>query len=149
MRAALALAGAAPGAVVPLRDIGEAQEIPQSFLAKILQALAREGLVVSRRGAQGGFALARAADEISLRDVVEAVDGPVSLNRCILAPDSCGRSGTCPVHRVWCQAQVRLMEVLGTVTLADLVRGHVPDGAGPAATVADAGGRRRLQAPSS
>lgn len=133
VRAALALAAAPPGSVLPLRDIGEAQEIPQSFLAKILQTLAREGLVVSRRGAQGGFTLARPAAAITLRDVIEAVDGPVSLNRCIVAPDACARSGTCPVHRVWCEAQERLMQVLGTVTLADLAGGRLPDGAVPPA----------------
>jgi Rrf2 family protein len=108
------------GHVAPLHDIGEAQDIPESFLAKILQSLVRSGLAVSRRGARGGFALARPADQITLRDVIEAVDGPISLNQCVLWPEDCERSDGCAAHQAWLRAQAQLMDVLGTVTLRSL-----------------------------
>jgi Rrf2 family protein len=108
------------GHVASLHEIGEAQDIPESFLAKILQSLVRSGLAVSQRGAHGGFALARPASEITMQDVIEAVDGPISLNHCVLSPEECGRSASCTVRRSWLRAQEQLMDVLGTVTLESL-----------------------------
>jgi Rrf2 family iron-sulfur cluster assembly transcriptional regulator len=121
LRAMTYLACHPEGHVVSLRDICEAQDIPETFLAKILQSLAHAGLAVSQRGAHGGFALARPASEISMRDIVEAVDGPIALNPCVLYPEDCSRSGECQVHRAWMQAQEQLMGVLDTVTLRSLV----------------------------
>lgn len=120
VRAMTYLARYPEGHVASLHDIGQAQDIPESFLAKILQSLVRGGLAVSQRGAHGGFALARPATEITLRDVIEAVDGPVSLNQCVLWPEDCERSGDCELHTVWVRAQAQLMDVLGTVTLRSL-----------------------------
>jgi len=108
------------GDISALRDIGAEQDIPESFLAKIFQNLVHAGLVVSQRGARGGFSLARPAAEITVRDVIEAVDGPISLNGCVLWPDDCRRSGDCRMHEVWVLAQERMMNVLDSVTLAEL-----------------------------
>ena len=108
------------GHVASLRDIGQAQDIPESFLAKILQSLVHAGLAVSQRGARGGFALARPAGQITMRDVIEAVDGPISVNLCTLDPEDCQRSGDCEVHKAWLRAQEQLMDVLGGVTLQSL-----------------------------
>jgi len=120
VRAMTYLAVFPSGHVASLHEIGEAQDIPESFLAKILQSLVRSGLAVSQRGAHGGFALARPASEITMQDVIEAVDGPISLNHCVLSPEECGRSASCTVHRSWLRAQEQLMDVLGTVTLESL-----------------------------
>jgi Rrf2 family transcriptional regulator, iron-sulfur cluster assembly transcription factor len=120
IRAMTYLAGFPEGHVVFVRDICEAQDIPESFLAKILQSLVRDGLAVSQRGARGGFGLARPATEISMRDIVEAVDGPVALNQCVLWPESCERSGDCAAHKAWVRAQEQMMAVLDTVTLSSL-----------------------------
>jgi Rrf2 family transcriptional regulator, iron-sulfur cluster assembly transcription factor len=125
IRAMTYLAGVPDGRIASLREIGRAQDVPESFVAKILQSLVHAGLVTSYRGARGGFALARPADAISLRAVVEAVDGPISLNTCVLSPDDCERSGRCRVHEVWVEAQERMMSVLDGVTLAAL-RADVP-----------------------
>jgi Rrf2 family protein len=108
------------GHVASLRDICEAQEIPESFLAKILQNMTHAGLALSHRGAHGGFALARPAADISMRHIVEAVDGPIALNPCVLCPEECDRSIDCEVHKAWVQAQDKLMDVLDTVTLSSL-----------------------------
>ncbi len=108
------------GHVASLRDICHARDIPETFLAKILQSLAHAGLATSQRGAHGGFALARPAAEISMRDIVEAVDGPIALNPCVLWPEDCCRSDECQVHLAWVQAQEQLMGVLDAVTLKSL-----------------------------
>jgi Rrf2 family transcriptional regulator, iron-sulfur cluster assembly transcription factor len=113
------------GRVASLREIGRAQDIPESFLAKILQSLVHAGLAASHRGAHGGFALERQASEISMRAVVEAVDGPIALNTCVLWPEGCDRSGDCHMHGVWVAAQERMMGVLDGVTLATLVAERV------------------------
>ena len=120
VRAMTYLARFPEGHVASLRDIGRAQEIPESFLAKILQSLVHAGLAVSQRGAHGGFALARPAGQITMRDVIEAVDGPISVNLCTLDPEDCQRSGNCEVHKAWLRAQEQLMDVLGGVTLSSL-----------------------------
>jgi len=120
VRAMTYLARFPEGHVASLRDIGQAQEIPESFLAKILQILVHAGLAVSQRGAHGGFALARPAEQITMRDVIEAVDGPISVNLCTLDPEECRRSGNCEVHKAWLRAQEQLMDVLGGVTLSSL-----------------------------
>ena len=120
IRAMSYLARFPDGHVASLHDIGQAQDIPESFLAKILQSLVHGGLAVSQRGAHGGFSLARPATEITMRDVIEAVDGPVALNQCVLWPEDCKRSGDCELHKAWMRAQAQLMDVLGTVTLRSL-----------------------------
>jgi Rrf2 family iron-sulfur cluster assembly transcriptional regulator len=120
VRAMTYLARFPEGHVASLHDIGQAQDIPQSFLAKILQSLVRSGLAVSQRGARGGFALARPAADITMREVIEAVDGPIALNQCVLWPEDCARSGDCQVHVAWMRAQSQLMDVLDSVTLSSL-----------------------------
>lgn len=109
------------GHVSSLRDVGREQDIPESFLAKIFQSLVRAGLVTSHRGAHGGFSLARSAGEITMREVIEAIDGPISLNACVLWPEDCRRSNHCAMHAVWLRAQERMMSALDEVTIADLV----------------------------
>lgn len=120
LRAMTYLARRPEGRVCSLHDICQAQEIPESFLAKILQSLAHAGLASSQRGAHGGFALARPAAEISMRDIVEAVDGPIALNPCVLWPNECSRSEECELHKAWMHAQQQLMDVLGTIKLSTL-----------------------------
>jgi len=120
IRAMTYLARRPVGDITPLHDVGAEQDIPESFLAKIFQSLVHADLVVSQRGAHGGFALARPPADITVREIVEAVDGPISLNGCVLWPEECERSGSCRMHQVWVLAQERMMEVLGRVTLAEL-----------------------------
>jgi len=121
------LAGVPEGHIASLHEIGHAQDIPESFLAKILQSLVHAGLAESRRGARGGFALARPARDISLRAVIEAVDGPIALNTCVLFADDCERSTRCSIHESWVEAQERMMSVLDSVSL-ETVRADVYTG---------------------
>jgi Rrf2 family transcriptional regulator, iron-sulfur cluster assembly transcription factor len=126
VRAMTYLARYPEGHVASLHEIGEAQDIPESFLAKILQSLVRAGLTMSQRGAHGGFSLARPASEITMQQVIEAVDGPISVNHCVLSPDDCARSASCTVHAAWLRAQDQLMDVLGSITLESLAPTPTP-----------------------
>ncbi len=91
-------------------EIARQQSIPAPFLAKIVARLAAAGIVATQRGVNGGIRLTRPANEITLLDVVEAIDGPLTLNRCGHRPDECPRSGSCAVHPAWLAicANVRL-----------------------------------------
>lgn len=105
-----------------ISEIARASEVPRSFLAKILQRLARAGIVRSHRGAGGGFELVRNAGELSLRDVVEIMQGPVALNTCAVDQDRCPRSGICVVHPVWVRAGADVGKLLGKYTFQRLLR---------------------------
>ncbi|MBI5469158.1 MAG: Rrf2 family transcriptional regulator [Deltaproteobacteria bacterium] len=122
VRAVVFLASQPEGKVSLINEISEVQEVPKSYLSKIMQHLTRAGLVKSRRGARGGFTLARPAGSITLREAIEAVEGPIFLNVCLIKKGECHRDDLCPVHPVWKEAQKKLMEVLDGKTLADLVR---------------------------
>lgn len=111
IRCILYLAGSGEG-LTSVKEVAGAMDIPQSFLAKILQKLLKSGLVKSVRGAGGGFRLSRAPEEISLYDVVQAIDGTVSMNKCVDAPDSCELNADCPVHPIWVDVSHDLEEVL-------------------------------------
>ena len=126
IRAMTYLAHRPVGEISSLRDVGAEQDIPESFLAKIFQSLVHAGLVASQRGAHGGFSLARPPAGITVREVVEAVDGPIALNGCVLWPEDCRRSGDCRMHEVWLLAQERMMDVLEEVTLAELAPAPSP-----------------------
>jgi Rrf2 family protein len=122
VRAVLFLASRTPGRPVLITEISESQEVPKSYLSKIMQQLVHSGLVRSRRGINGGFTLARPAESITLKETIEAVEGPIHLNVCLIRKGECHRDDFCPVHPVWQEAQRRLSEVLDGKTMADLVR---------------------------
>jgi Rrf2 family protein len=101
-----------PGEINMIDVIAREMQIPKSFLAKILQKLARASLVKSFRGVKGGFQLARLPEEISLLDVMEAIEGEVSMNVCALDQTLCGRSKTCPVHPIWVEIRKDFRKIL-------------------------------------
>jgi Rrf2 family protein len=121
LRAMLFLARLEPGEKEATSKIAEEQEIPPSFLAKIISQLHIAGLINTSRGARGGVSLARAPKEISLLDVVEAIDGPITLNECVGDPDVCAFGDNCPIHEVWCKAQAELVKKLRESTFDQLI----------------------------
>jgi Rrf2 family protein len=103
-----------------LSEIAAAVDVPPTFLAKIFQQFSKIGLVKSYRGTGGGFILGRTADKITLLEVVEAVEGPIIPNRCVVNKGDCPRDATCNVHPVWVDVQSQVRVILGKVTLQEL-----------------------------
>lgn len=120
MRAMAFLAGTG-GAPVETVRIAREIEVPPVYLRKVFQALARSGLVKTSAGAGGGVALLAVPGEVSLRQIIEAVEGPITLSDCIEHPATCCRSGRCKVHANLADVQKRLKEEFESRTLADLV----------------------------
>lgn len=125
VRAAVELA-AAGGAARKVSELATAQDIPPRFLENILLALRRAGIVQSRRGAEGGFRLSRPAEEITVANVLRAVEGPIA-NVQGVAPDQVLYTGSAAALRdVWVAVRASLRSVLEQVTLADIARGSLP-----------------------
>ena len=95
--------------------------VPRRLLARILAKLAREGLVESDQGRGGGSRLAQPATEITLREAVEAVEGPFGVTRCIMEDRACGEGAPCPLHDAWEEGQQAILQYLGTQTLEDFL----------------------------
>lgn len=120
IRILLELARRGGGAPLSVRVIAAAQEVPYAFARSIQGDLVAAGLVLSKRGAAGGIVLARRAAEISLLEVVEAIQGRVSVSVCSKDPGWCSRMGGCSVHRVWCEADRLVSAHLASQDLASL-----------------------------
>jgi Rrf2 family protein len=116
------LASQLPGRVVLVREIARAMDVPPLFLAKIFQQFTKLGLVKSFRGSGGGFLLGRPPEEITLCEIVEAVEGPIMPNRCVLSNGACSREKGCTVHPVWKKVEKSVIDILSGVTLKDLTR---------------------------
>ena len=122
VRCVLYLSSQGQGVVCNRKKIAEAMDIPDPFLGKIAQQLARAGLIEIVQGSKGGLRLVASPEAISLLEVVEAVIGEIFLNDCLMRPESCNRSNTCAVHWVWEKARNQLRETLRDATFARLLR---------------------------
>lgn len=127
VRAALELAAAGEDGPVKGEKLAQAQDIPLQFLEHILLELKHHGIVRARRGAKGGYWLARPADEVTVADVVRAVEGPIAHVQST-PPESIEYRGNSEnLQEVWIAVRANLRNVLENVTLADLVSGDMPD----------------------
>jgi len=111
------------GTIVPKGRLAKSVEVPESFLSKILQTLARAGMIQARRGVDGGFSLLERGSNATLLEVVEIIDGPIALNVCLTEGSSCNRHPQCPAHLVWMEAQKAMLAVLSAATIATLASG--------------------------
>lgn len=115
------LARADAGAPVSAREIAQRYDIPVEFLAKILQALAREKIVLSANGATGGYRLARPAETIRVGEVVAVVDGPPALAPCLRADhNDCAQKSKCTLRGPLARINARISEVLDTISVAEI-----------------------------
>lgn len=121
IRAILFLAKLEPNQRAATSEIADVQKIPPSFLAKIISQLSIAGLIHTSRGARGGVSLARSPEEVSVLEVVEAIDGPIQLNECTDDPSTCPFGEDCPVHELWCDTQAELVKRLKDTTFAAFV----------------------------
>ena len=108
----------------PTSRIAEDMKIPPSFLAKIVSQLSVAGVLATSRGARGGVTLARSPEDISLLEVVEAIDGPITLNECVADRKACTFGDDCSVYAVWCKAQADLVNRLKGTNFAGLTNGR-------------------------
>ncbi|HNR87673.1 MAG TPA: Rrf2 family transcriptional regulator [Spirochaetota bacterium] len=115
--------GEKPGPTL-LKDVARREQISEKYLSQIIIHLKAKGLVHASRGAHGGYELARPAAEITLREIVEPLEGDLCLVDCILRPASCPRSATCATRDVWGAMNTMILNYLDTITLEDLVRKH-------------------------
>lgn len=120
LRAMLFLARMDPTKRAATSQIAEMQHIPPSFLAKIISQLSIAGLIHTSRGARGGVLLARPAEQISVLEVVEAIDGPMELNECTSGAGGCPFGENCPLRPIWCDTQHELIEKLRNTNFAQL-----------------------------
>ena len=109
--------------VTPLSEISEAQQIPEKFLAKIFQSLSKAGIVRSHRGVRGGFTLSRDPREITIKEVLETIQGPYFLMKCLKDKDACVRRPDefCALREILMIGQKKLVTVFEQYSLADLV----------------------------
>jgi Rrf2 family protein len=102
------------------KDIAEAYHIPPQLLAKILQTLTRQGILVSHAGTNGGYALARSAAEISAFEVIRAIDGPLFITSCITIHGTCDLAGHCTIKEPLRKVNDSIKELLSGINIADL-----------------------------
>lgn len=137
---ALGRIAAAGGAPLLIKDIAEDCEIPSAYLAKIINTLARRGILTTQRGVGGGVSLARTAQEITLYDLAAALDDTITQSRCMLGTATCSDDRSCPAHKFWKEHKARLVDFMQRTTVADIAafesrrrwRHLLPDEAGGA-----------------
>ena len=124
----IALSRRPVGEVVMIDVLCEEESVPKSFLGKIFQNLSKSGLVGSARGSGGGFYLTRPASEISVLEILESIEGPIALQRCLEIDVGCEHSRGCALCGLLGEAQERMKEVFAGTSLATLAGRHLPNG---------------------
>ena len=120
VRGMVALAGASPGQAITLQEVAAQDNLPAGFLSKIFQKLVRHALIESHRGTQRGYTLARPAREITLRQILEAIEGPDLFVRCVFSHRRCGEEGQCLIHPYWRGLRGEVTKLFEEVSLRDL-----------------------------
>jgi len=109
-----------PEGVARGNEIARAEQIPKYYLEKVIRDLMHRGLVRARRGPGGGYQLAQPAETITFKDVIEAVEGPITLNVCVDGSSSCALQPSCRMFRVWEEGQRALLEIFSQTTLKEI-----------------------------
>jgi Rrf2 family protein len=118
------------------REIAEQYDIPIELMAKVLQRLVRTGLLVSTQGTRGGYTLGRPSQTISVADVIQAIDGPLTVTACSSENNDCEQFRKCSIRDPLWQIRERIVSALGTVTLAEMVSDNRNDNGAAASPVA-------------
>ena len=114
------IAGSEPGEVHAAREVAELTHLPHPVVSKILKSLARTGLLVSHRGAKGGFSLARDPAQITVPEMIAALEGPISLTECASHKGACAQESSCDVREPWQRINSAVEDALASISLADL-----------------------------
>ncbi len=126
VRALVELAASSDGGYVTVESLAARQNLPPKFLETIFTELRKDGVVISRRGVDGGYRLARPAREVSVADIIRAVDGPLAAVRGLRPEDTEYDGAATALPHVWIALRVAVRDVLENVSLSDLVSGHLP-----------------------
>lgn len=124
LRAVIYLSRLAPDERAATSQIAQEQRIPPSFLAKIVSQLSVAGLLQTSRGARGGVSLAKTPEEITVLEVVEAIDGPILLNECVACSANCTFGESCPMRPVWTDTQSELVNRLRNITFDNFIQAN-------------------------
>ena len=103
------------------RGLSSWAELPLPMVSKILKALARSGILLSHRGAKGGYSLARRPEEVSVGDVIRALEGPVGITECASTPGSCDQESICPIRCRWQEISGAVREFLEKIPISHLI----------------------------
>ena len=120
-----------PGKPRMLRDIAESQQISEKYISRLVIDLRRAKLVRSVRGVNGGFHLAKRPDEITLLEVLETMEGPLSVVECVRSPEKCKRENLCPARNIWTQLNDGIRELTRNITLDDILNAYRQHNADP------------------
>ncbi len=120
------LAGREDGSTRSAREVAQETRLPAPMVSKILKSLARQRLLISHRGAKGGYSLARSPEEISVSEMIAALEGPIGLTECTVHPGACVQESNCHVREPWQQINQVVRNALGEITLADLATPPAP-----------------------
>ena len=105
---------------VPAKEIAEKQNMPVNIMPQISTLLSKKGWIIGKRGAGGGLTLQVDAGTITVKDVIELIEGPIAVSGCLLKDETCANHQECPLHQVWQKAQQDLSRALEKVTIKDL-----------------------------
>jgi Rrf2 family protein len=122
LQALLYLASKPAGAVTSITELASKVDVPSPFLAKILQHLTHQKLLVSSKGRAGGFKLAKSAHEITLFQIVEAIDGSAFMEDCVLGFPSCSDRNACALHQKWSELREGICEMLKSRNIAEMAK---------------------------
>ena len=122
IRAMIHLASGKDESIFRISEISDVNNIPEKFLRKIIPQLSSVGLIQSQRGNGGGIKLGKPALEITPLEIIEAVEGEMALNKCLIDKAFCSNDRWCAVHTLWCDAQKKLRIILSSKSIADLAR---------------------------
>ena len=120
IRAMIHLASGNDGSIYQIAEISSANKIPEKFLRKIIPQLSSSGLINSQRGIGGGIKLGKPAINITPLEIIEAVEGKMALNKCLIDKAFCSDERWCTVHTLWCDAQKKLKVILASKSIAQL-----------------------------
>ncbi|MCX6149540.1 MAG: Rrf2 family transcriptional regulator [Ignavibacteriales bacterium] len=120
LRAIVYICSKPNGSIFQISEISTSNGIPESFLRKIIPQLNKSGIIQSQRGIGGGISLRKPAELLTPLEIIESVEGKISLNKCLISSDFCSNDKWCSVHTLWSEAQNKLKEMLSGKTMAQL-----------------------------
>lgn len=125
IRAMIHIASESYNNIFHISDISKSNNIPEMFLRKIIPKLKSKGLIRSTRGNGGGIMLGKSASQITLLEIIEAVEGEMALNKCLIDKAFCSNNRWCAVHILWCEAQKNLKNILSSKSIKELALDNI------------------------